>query len=195
MNRRDFGQWGIELNSHEFAEALAMLLRNWYHHTPVDILEKLAVYETRKAKAVDGDNASQFPIKVCLDSTYHVLGKMLSYDFSAAQYSARWKDFVDEIKEAHFNNEQERSRRSRYGLPYRDFFLRFELYTNPQHAWWLSEQLSGLEPNASVYLRIDNPTPEIGWNWPLKIGFLPDQSSQALLREMGYSRDKCKNRN
>lgn len=196
MNRQDFGEWGIELKPEEFAGALAYLLRQLYNDTPTNILAKLVLKNLRgvvtkpiiigvKEFAGGRDKPDDYsPIFVCFDSTFHQLD-FYSFRLNAADLFGKWLDFVKDLQKNHQVSEEERYVNSQYRLLPRPFRLRFELLTNPENAFWLSEQLSQLnDGDASVYLRIDEPGTEVGWNWALRVGFLKDENSLRLREEL-----------
>src|SRR5262249_6812905 len=70
-------------------------------------------------------------------------------------------------------------------LPPRPFRMRYELYTEPEYALELVNRLvyPGDGPS-SVYFRTEELDGDVGWNWPLRIGFLPDDDSTRLFEEM-----------
>ena len=46
---------------------------------------------------------------------------------------------------------------------------------------WVISELSRAEVKArSVYLRVDRPSVEVGWQWPMRVGFLNDEDSTEL---------------
>lgn len=59
--------------------------------------------------------------------------------------------------------------------------VRLEVNAREEDFFWLVEQLSREEVGvASVYVLDETETGEVGWEWPLRVGFLPDRASQAL---------------
>ncbi len=177
MNRQDFGEWGIELKSGEFAGALVFLLREFYRDTPADVLAKLI--GVRTFKRFDNENEFISPIEICFDVTYHL--EIIRLLRPASEYYRQWLDFVETLKQTHTQHEDKRYKNSNYRLLPRPFYLRLELYTNSENAYWLTEQFLKLGDNeVSVYLRTDEPAAEVGWNWALRVGFLNNEDSRRL---------------
>lgn len=52
--------------------------------------------------------------------------------------------------------------------------------SSPEPFWFLTELARPAVGAASVYVRADYPSVEVGWEWPLRIGFLDDAPSRRL---------------
>ncbi len=204
MNKQNFGKWGIELKSQEFAGALAFLLQEFYERTPDDILAKLTGVDDLEKTYAGKEIQDDVLIPLCFDSTYHFNEIYWAnpdeeksshwLETPAEIYYYKWESYLNNLKEEHEQNEQERYEKSNSRLEPRPFRLRIELYTNPENASWLSSQLSQLNDNeVSIYVRTDEPTAEVGWNWSLKVGFLPDENSQRFRRELEEYIEKDRN--
>lgn len=192
MNRQDFGRWGIELNSETFAKALAFLLRDSFVKTPQDIIAKLigVINNRNQIKKTSKARKSNL-IQLCLDTTFH--SKVFSLNKSALDFSNNWETLLQDLEKTHETEEQTKARRSNYRLQPKNFYLRLELITNPENAHWLSEQLVKVDNQVSIYLRVDEPQIEIGWNWALRVGFLKDENSKKLREELEEYFEKERN--
>lgn len=197
MNRQNFGKWGIELKPEEFAGALAFLLQTFYERTPDDILAKLTGVEDLEKTYAGKEIQDDVLIPLCFDSTYHF--KEIHFwanpdqwqksaqwlETPAEIYYHEWERYLKNLKEEHEENEWKRYEKSNSRLEPRPFRLRIELYTNSENASWLISQLSQLNDNeVSIYVRTDEPGAEVGWNWALTVGFLPDENSQRFRSEL-----------
>lgn len=193
MNRQTFGNWGRNLSTEEFAAALAAHLYDLYENTPPDILKKLAATSaftnlTQNLNLTDGN-----PIPLCLDTSYHPTDDAEGR-FVVLHALEGWKRIVQGLyKEHEAKHEGSAKSRNTY-VERRPFCLRFELFTNSENAVFLSNTLADAntdiagvdaEPaGTSVYLRVDEPSTEVGWNWPLKVGFLGDARSLELRKKL-----------
>lgn len=191
MNRQDFGKWGIELNSKAFAKALASFLRDSFEETPNDIIAKLIGIKNNDRIYKKSNTEKDNIIPLCFDSTYH--SELFFLNTSAANFSKNWEILVRDLKKKHKREEQKKAEQSNHRLRPKDFYLRLELITNSENAHWLSEQLARVSNKASIYLRVDEPQIEIGWNWALRVGFLKDENSKKLRQELEEYIEKERN--
>ncbi len=191
MNRQTFGSWGRDLSPEEFAGALAAHLNFFYENTPPDILKKLAAtpaFTHPTQHLTDGS-----PIPLCLDTSYHPTDDA-DGRFVDLHSLEGWKQIVESLYKEHETKHEEFVKNRNTYVDHRPFGLRFELFTNPENAVFLSNTLadantdiSGVDAGparTSVYLRVDEPSTEVGWNWPLKVGFLDDANSLELKRNL-----------
>ena len=97
----------------------------------------------------------------------------------------RWAEFANARRREYDENEIRRSHESQNRLQPRPFRIRYELYTEPAYALDLVNRLWYLgDPETSVYFRTEELDGDVGWNWPLRIGFLPDDASGWLFEEL-----------
>lgn len=191
MNRQDFGRWGIELKTETFAKSLAFLLRDSFEETPNDIIAKLIGVKNTARIHKRSKTEENNLIQLCLDSTYH--SELFSLNTAALDFSISWATLLQDLKKKHKIEEQKKAKRSNYRLQPKNFNLRLELITNPENAHWLSEQLAKVDNQVSIYLRVDEPQIEIGWNWALRVGFLKDENSKNLREELEAYIEKERN--
>jgi hypothetical protein len=162
MERRDFGLWGLELSADDFACALAargvaaFKVAVGYGLDSVEDVVKALTEEVQEAAKFG------YPISWRLDGGREKLPEGWQPP-SAARLAEGWKKF-----------------RATYGES-----LRLAVDEEWGSMFWLVEQLSRPAVNVnSVYLRTDRLTEDPIWHWPLKVGFLGDAASQALLKEL-----------
>ena len=164
MDRRDFRTWGVELSAGDFAQALAA----------VGVLQAAL---------------SRWPL---FDSTPDGIAEMLNAVSSAPERRAvQWGMFETPSRLAQYVQPTPASvladawRRS--GLPGRAS-LQLEARgpyphetSAPGDLVWVAQQLARPEVGVrSVYVRVDEPAVEVGWQWPMRVGVLRDPRSSAL---------------
>lgn len=152
MNRSSFGLWGLELPPEEFARALAAL-----GLLPLS-------YWWRDRTPDDPDVIAEF-----------IRGKLdRSKPFAPWRLRLRPRKWTParQPPPAHLLAQ---------AWNVAGFWPRIELTVGDEEPFWLIEELSRPEVDArAVYVRVDEPASSIGWNWPLRVGFLIDPASQSL---------------
>jgi hypothetical protein len=165
VNRKSFGSWGIDLSDDEFAKALAALgvlrgrsSRGWQSFT-----KSTDVHAALKRHALVERNILAW--NVSSNSRQSILSGA-----PAALFAKAWDLF-----RGGFNP---------YVNP-----LRIEIESTEQDdPLWLIEQLCREAVGArSVYVRADHPGGDAGWNWPLRVGFFTDETSQGLRQRITES--------
>ncbi|HEX7312613.1 MAG TPA: hypothetical protein VF297_01760 [Pyrinomonadaceae bacterium] len=169
MERRDFGPWGLELDEGDFARALAALGVLYRFGDQLDVLSQMpglgignllrVIYDAEKNKRA---------ITSCFYGYYGPLYQG-ARAFTARALAEAWGQFIEGKKEETWGGLTDTER------------VRLEITPHEKNLSWLVEQLSRPEVGAaSVYVRDDGPSAEVGWNWPLQVGFLGDAASQAF---------------
>jgi hypothetical protein len=156
MKRNDFGLWGVELSTEDFARALATF--GIYQHSggvmphSVDAIKGILATTASHSKGLLGWSLSQQPPEK--------LTWMGDPSGLAQTFARAWEGF----KKSYSGD------------------LRFELVLDKtEDYFWLAEQFRSPAVGAtSVYVRADEPQVEVGWNWPLRIGFLSGDESVQL---------------
>lgn len=203
MDRRDFGQWGIELDSNDFACALADLMRVIYYNSPRDVIAKLVNIIEPASQDFKKPESRRNLAPLCFDSTIlfnhfdrldrgsysYGVNFRLIFERPAKRFSDDWQGRDD-----HSESNHESKRIFLRGAKEIHTFapnypqslkLRLEIYANRDNAVWLAGELSREAVGASsVYIRTDNPGTEVGWEFPLRVGFLSDAQSQKLHEEI-----------
>jgi hypothetical protein len=162
MRRRDFGSWGSELSSDDFARALAALgvvqarLGRWPDDDGVDGLASVLV-------PPPGETGLD-PVSWTLNQGPEALPALL-HPTSAATLAAAWRRSVAGSWPG------PRIEIDRMAPAFAD--------RDPAAALpWIAEQLSRVGVEArSVYIRSDQPVVKVGWQWPLRVGLLRDPRS------------------
>lgn len=158
MRRQDFGAWGLQLSDQDFARALAALgvLRHAPDCWPPGD-DPQAVVDRLYVLAPDPDALVVWQLGTTAD---------LRENPDAARASTL-ADAWSLVQGYHFAPR----------LEIRGFESR-----DPS---WLVEQLSSYSVSAeSVYVRVDDPSVDVVWEWPLRVGFLKDKASDELLRRI-----------
>lgn len=162
MKRNDFGLWGLELSPEEFSRALAALGvfegAGQTAPTSVDLIQQQLL-----SAAVQSKGLLRWSLKRELLEKLAALKK----PGAALAFAQAWGKF-------------------------REFYtqdLRFELHLDKMEDYfWLAEQLLGRAVAAtSLYVRVDEPETTVGWNWPLRIGFLENDESKRLQQQLENS--------
>lgn len=172
MSRQDFGLWGIGLSDEEFAQALAALsvLLEHVGFSAIDnpaVLENLFLELWRPAQEA---GAYTLPCSASLIDL--PIGRSVLNGLASAElYRDAWRRF----------------RRTHQPL-------RLEVRDGPPGVWgptpnllWLARELGRPEVCDTVYVRQDEPTVPVEWNWPLRVGLLRDALSSTLRQELEHS--------
>lgn len=159
MKRNDFGLWGLELSPEEFARAVAALgvFEGSGHVLPTSVD---AIRQQLSVTAANTEGPLRWNLKRELLEKLAALKK----PGAALAFAQAWEKF-----------------RESYPID-----LRFELHLDrTQSYFWIAEQLLGRVVGArSLYVRVDEPQIAVGWNWPLRIGFLNEDESQRLRKQL-----------
>lgn len=154
MNRSHFGLWGFELPPKEFARALAAL----------GVLP--GSYWRRHWTPDDQESIAKIIFRE-LDR---------SKPFGTWTLPPHHREWKHQPPPAHILAE---------AWKLKGFWPTLELIVGDVEPFWLIEELSRREVAVrAVYVRMDEPASDIGWNWPLQIGFLTDPDSQSLRRTL-----------
>lgn len=166
MDRKDFGLWGLPLNEDTFACALAAL-------GVLDDVQALRRPDVEKFTDTLGRKVSTFgePVAFHAGESFDWIlswaaGKAPPPETDPAIFSQAWLNAT------------------LYNSPRLEIALarsRDDLQLSPIDLYWLVEQLSRAAVHASsVYIRVDEPSAPVSWDWPLRIGLLRDARSQSL---------------
>ncbi|MDT4896062.1 MAG: hypothetical protein QOH25_1139 [Acidobacteriota bacterium] len=176
MKRNDFGLWGLELPPEGFAMALAALgvfqgtIESWPGSLNVETVQRALSKAAAESKGLLGWRLSVVPPGE--------LGKLKTRR-TAHLFAQAWEVFIKSHKGT----------------------LRFELHLDRvEDYFWIAGQLlspavKNLSPEeqqqqphkiapTALYVRADEPQTAVGWNWPLRIGFLKGQDSQRLRQQL-----------
>ena len=176
MKRNDFGLWGLELSPAEFAKALAALgvfqgtIERWPSSLNVETIQRALSKAAAESKGLLGWRLSVVPPGE--------LGKPKTRG-TARLFAQAWEMFIRPHKGT----------------------LRFELHLDRvEDYFWIAGQLlspavKNISPEeqqqqphkivpTTLYVRADEPQTAVGWNWPLRIGFLKSKESQQLRRQL-----------
>ncbi len=155
MKRNDFGLWGLELSPEAFARALAAL--GFFEGSGQDLPTSVDLIQQQLLSAA---TQSEGPLRWSLKRELLEKLAALKKPGAALFFAQAWEKF-----------------RASYTTD-----LRFELHLDKtEDYFWLAEQLLGSAVGAtSLYVRVDEPQTTVGWNWPLRVGFLEDDESQQL---------------
>jgi len=161
MQRTDFGLWGLELSQEDFAKALAALgvfesgIESWPSVPEVETIRRVLSQAATESKGLFS----------------WAMGLMSPGDLDKLKPPVSARLFVDAWDK------------------FRDSYtgdLRFELHLSQTGDYfWVAEQLLGpAVKSASLYVRADEPQTGVGWDWPLRIGFLKGEEHQRLRQEL-----------
>lgn len=183
MNGQNLGHLWNAPPSPERSRALSMLLRDLFLRAPDEFLARLADAGGPPGNVHEVREEHNPLIGIC----YHpfLIGDApFLTDIPPAVFFQKWVDFADARRKEYGENEIRRSEKSHYRLSQRPFRIRYELYTEPKYAFDVVSRLaySG-DPETSVYFRTEELDGDVGWHWPLRIGFLPDVASARLFEE------------
>lgn len=175
MDRRNFGQWGLELSAEEFSRALAAL--GVLYQTGIHNLQFTA--EELEARLRRKFSNARSPIQYFFNEQF--TGGYIRTIPPAHLFAEAWRRATQEYRE---------DPDDRYPAQDKER-LRLEVQRESEaDSFWLVEQLSRPEVGvSSVYMRVDEPSADVGWNWPLQVGFLPDSASQKLREAIEELRD------
>lgn len=175
MNRRDFGRWGLELTPPDFASAVAALgvfqstIKRWPSSLTVETIRKSLTKAAARSKRLLGWRLSVVPPgELDRPKTRH----------TASLFAQAWKEFAKSHKD----------------------MLRFELdLEKVEDYFWIAGQLltpavKTLTPaelqarhrtaRMALYVRVDEPRTDVGWSWPLRVGFLQGEESGQLRQQL-----------
>lgn len=159
MKRNDFGLWGLELSPEEFARALAALgvFEGSGQGLPTSVD---TIWQQLSTAAAQSEGLLRWSLKRELLEKLAALKK----PGAALAFAQAWEKF-----------------RASYTKD-----LRFELYLDrTQSYFWIAGQLLGRAVGAnSLYVRVDEPQLAVGWNSPLRIGFLKVEESLRLRQQL-----------
>jgi hypothetical protein len=175
MNRQLFKTWGLELTPDEFAQALAALgtlhhLNNWSHLSKRDVEEIAAILDHAFA------NAPEEPLR-WLIVTPEQWEQSPASPPPARILAEAWSKFIEQYREpppGEYSTQSERRVRLEVTK------LHDELPERTDYFWLVEELSRPAVGVVSVYVRSENPSARISWNWPLQVGFLPDETSREL---------------
>lgn len=169
MDRRAFGFWGLDLDEDSFAQALAAVGVLPDLRAPVrdplkaDVRRRLASVLNTKQEFV----SFRFNLNLAW-IIEEAAGHHPKVQQAPAQlFSESWKEAVERRK--------------------KPFRLEIDRQSFPISAdlSWLSAQLSlTAVGSASVYARQDDPDSPVAWEWPLRIGLIPDARARKLREEL-----------
>lgn len=192
MNGQNLGQWWNALPSPERSHALAMLLSNLFTIAPGELLARLARAENPAENFAEVRKEHNRLIGIC----YHpslMEGAPALAGLPPDVFLENWIKITDARRKEYDENEIRRLEESGSRLYPRPFRTRYELYTEPEYALDLVNQL--LHPDdddTSVYFRTEELDGDVGWNWPLRIGVLPDDGSARLFDDLETYVEKIK---
>lgn len=189
MSQQNFGNWWNAPPSAELSQALSGLLRDLFLRAPADLLARLANAEGPAENVYKVREEHNSLIGLCyhpslVDETPSLL------TIPPFIFGQKWVEFENTRRKEYDEKETTRSA-SDYRLYRRPFRTRYELYTEPAYALEFASRLvyPG-DQETSVYFRTEELDGDVGWNWPLRIGFLPDDASGWLFEELKtYVRD------
>lgn len=189
MNGQNFQNWWNVPPSAELSQALSGLLRDLFLLAPAELLARLANTEGPAENVYKVRKEHNPLIGIC----YHpslMEGASSLTGTPPFVFRDKWIEFENARRKEYDENETNRSA-SDYRLYRRPFRTRYELYTEPAYALELVSRLvyPG-DKETSVYFRTEELDGDVGWNWPLRIGFLPNNESRWLFEELKtYVRD------
>jgi hypothetical protein len=163
------------------SRALAMLLRDLFLNAPLELLTSMTGISDPLTNINEVKKTHHPLIGICY-------GPLLINDPSLGDISPgvlyqKWLEFDQIRRHDHRNSENSRQEGSGNRLYPRPFRTRYELYTQPQYAADLVYRLTYPgDKQISVYFRSEDLIAEVNWNWPLRIGFLPNSNSDELFR-------------
>lgn len=166
-----------------------MLLRDLFLRASAELLARLADAEGPAENVYEVREEHNPLIGICYHPSLVEEAPSL-LDIPPFVFRQKWVEFENARRKEYDENETRRSA-SDHRLYRRPFRTRYELYTEPAYALDLVNRL--VYPGyreTSVYFRTEELDGDVGWNWPLRIGFLPDNASGRLFEELKtYVRD------
>lgn len=189
MNGQNFGNWWNVPPSAELSQALSGLLRDLFLLAPAELLARLANTEGPAENVYKLRKEHNPLIGIC----YHpslMEGAPSLTGTPPFVFREKWIEFENARRQDYDANETSRSA-SDYRLYRRPFRTRYELYTEPAYALDVASRLVPPgDKETSAYFRTEELDGDVGWNWPLRIGFLPNNDSRWLFEELKtYVRD------
>ena len=183
MNGQNLGHlWNAP--SPEMSHALAMLLRDLFLRASAELLARQARAEGPAENVYEVRQEHNPLIGICYHPSLIEEAPFLA-GISPDLFSQKWIEFTDARRKEYEKNETRRSQESSYRLSPRPFRMRYELYTEPEYAANLVNRLvyPG-DQETSVYFRSEELDGDVDWSWPLRIGFLRDEASGRLFKEL-----------
>ena len=190
MNGQNLGHWWNALPPAEMSQALSMLLRDLFIRAPAELLARLADAEGPARNVYEVREEHNPLIGICYHPSLIEEAPFLR-DISPVVFRQKWVEFVEARRGEYWENETRRLQESNFRLQRRPFRMRCELYTEPEYAVDVVNRLAYPgDRETSVYFRTEGLGGDVGWNWPVRIGFLSDNASSSLLEELKtYTRD------
>lgn len=184
MNGQNLGHLWNAPPSPEMSQALSMLLRDLFLRAPAELLARLAYAEGPARNVYEVREEHNPLIGICYHPSLIEEAAFLR-DTPPLVFFQRWVEFANARRREYDENETRRLEESDHRLYPRPFRIRYELYTEREHAFDLVNRLvyPG-DQETSVYFRTEELDGDVGWNWPLRIGFLPDGASGRLFEEL-----------
>lgn len=183
MSNQNFGNWWDAPPSAELSQALSGLLRDLFLSAPAELLARLANAEGPAGNVYQVRREHNPLIGIC----YHpsLIDEEPSLrEIPPFRFREKWLKFENAREKQYDENETKRSA-SDHRLQQRPFRTRYELYTEPEHSLNLVNSLMyPSDSKTSVYFRTELLDGDVGWHWPLRIGFLPDDASTRLFEEL-----------
>jgi hypothetical protein len=188
MNRQQFKTWGLDLTPDEFAQALAAL-GTLYHDTGWPSPDYQDVEKIASSLDQLFDNAGEEPLRwsIRLPEQWE---RQQAFPPPARLLAEAWNKFIERYREPPrgvYSTLSDRRVRLEVNV------LRGESHERADYFWLVGELSRPAVGLVSIYVQSENPSARIGWNWPLQVGFLPDEASrelresvEALCREGGW---------
>lgn len=175
MDRKDFGLWGLELTPEDFAKALAALgvfqasIDQWPSSLSIELIKK-----TFQKPRVQSKGILPWRLNVVEPAKLD----QLKPANTAHLFAEAWNRFAKShrgpmVFELHLD---------RLG----DYFWIADKLLSPA-VKTLNKHDAGLLPEiarTALYVRVDKPETVVGWNWPLRLGFMTDDASKRLRQQL-----------
>ncbi len=168
MNRNDFGFWGIDLSDEDFSKALAALglfLKAHPHiFKPEKDFEFTAAQIAETVRSRMAENIIEWELPPDLFTGDEFIKN--SNKVPAAAFAKAWTKAINSLERRFEKKLSVNSGQTESGI------------------FWLIEQLSKPEIGiASVYADIKKEISEIVWDYPLRIGLLPEDEAADQFRQ------------
>ena len=186
MDRRDFGLWGLDLKSDDFAKALAAVgvfqasIDRWPSSLSVDHLRATLQKATAQSEGI-------------LPWQLNVVAPGELDQLEPANTALLFADAWDRFTESHTGPMVFELHLDRLG----DYFWIADKLLSPAvktlnkfEAAWVPKIA-----RTALYVRADKPETVVGWNWPLRLGFMTDDASKRLRQQLekGFKTTSLKN--
>lgn len=175
MNRKDFGLWGLELEPTDFARALAALgvfqgsIDRWPSRLSSDVILK-----TLKKTAAQSKGILPWQLDVVAPAKLDGLKPAKT----AHLFAEAWNKFA----KTHKGTMRFELQLDRLG----DYYWIADKLLSPA-VKTLSKSDAQRDPEiarTALYVRADKPKTVVGWNWPLRLGFMTDDESKRLCQQL-----------